>query len=69
MNALQMETGHKRDKQDIPLLARNGVKALIAVGMGHLWDIWDMRLCLKWIKSKPTKGQKGHCKEHVETIS
>ena len=35
MNALQMETGHKRDKQDIPLLARNGVKVLIAVGMGH----------------------------------
>lgn len=41
------KTGHKRDKQDIPLLARNGVKVLIAVGMGQLSDIWDMRLYLK----------------------
>ena len=60
MNAFQMETGHKRDKQDIPLLARNRVKALIAIGMGYLWDIWDMRLCLKWIKSKSYhRGKRG----------
>lgn len=47
MNARQMETGHKRDKQDVPLLARNGVKVLIAVGTGRLSDIWHMRLCLE----------------------
>jgi len=47
MNVTQTETGHKQDKQDIPLLARNGVKVLIAVGTAGLSDIWRMRLCLE----------------------
>ena len=39
---------------DLPGRA-GGVFGRIA-GMGHLWDIWDMRLCLKCIKGKPTSG-------------